>query len=205
MQIKTSFRFFRGFACAAALSMAALSASAASADFWGLSVFRGFPESIIPDPSVKVEAMGSVPEQIKLNAWIDRGPSAPDALVLKVNLTAPQAKRICVAYAGFESVGLLHRGRRSAAALDEAEHKCSDQTGLDDGTPFKDTVYLQRRDIPEYSPTHRPNFENLPETEKRRRASFRDGYIIILVSLDGKPSMFKITSQSLNLDAIVIK
>lgn len=158
------------------------------------------------EPSATVARSGDIPESVKLSAWIQPGKRAEDKLTLNVNLTAPNAKRVCIAYTGFETIGFVRKASaRSYENLDVREHKCSDQAGQAGGPPFSDSVVMQRRDPPNSSVLLRPNFEGLEQAEQRRRDEFRDGYVIVVVTLDGEPAVFKIKSPYFSMDSVVVK
>lgn len=213
MRITSSRRILCGIACAFMASMAAgpalASGAAAAVMMMSNSSSSDSPAFVTQQDVAKVEGVGVTPAGVKLEAWIQRGQSAHDGLRLNVNLMAPQAKRVCIAYIGFEVIGFVRGGPTTRHIrmddLDKTENKCSDQSGQDSMIPFKDSVSMKRRDLPESAALMRPNFENLPETEQRRRASFRDGYVIVVVSLDGQPAIFRIDSNYFSLNSLILK
>lgn len=161
-------------------------------------------QTLPKDAQTVVEAVGPSPAGVTLNAWIKPGADAKDKIAMHVNLSAPNAKRICIAYTGFETIGFVRKhGAPRIDQLDRSEHKCSDQVGQ--AELFKDSVVLQRRDAPESSALLRPDYDDLSQAEQRRRTDYRDGYVVVVATLDGEPTVFKVKSRYFALDAMALK
>lgn len=158
------------------------------------------------DVPTEVVVPGNANKDVKLQVWLEPGKKAQDVFTMKVNLSALSAKRVCIAYVGFETVGFyrvldrLHEGR--SRGFDKSEHKCSDQDG---SSTFKDSVLMIRRDAPNGSAFLRGNFDNAQQAEQRRRQDYRDGSVIVVVTLDGEPAIFKVKSPLFALDTMVLK
>lgn len=158
-----------------------------------------------------VTPFGDLAENVKLNAWVFPGLRPDDRISMKINLTAPDAKRVCISYAGFETVGLVDRqdrrflGNRGRLGWDRSKHKCIEQIGQAGENPLKDTVSLVRRDVPGETALMRPDFENLEETKQARAEAFQDGYVIVIATLDGKPAVFKVQSRFFALGTVHLK
>lgn len=173
---------------AALLLTASLPSSAAT----GIEIVRDFfmKRSVeVPSPSAKhlppfevaqVSLMTEGINGVTLNVTVSRGATADDAIRVKVDATVPPDKRMCMAYAAFEAIGMESTGGGRYRGLDYESHRCLEKpaTGL-----VSDTWRVYRRDTYQMDNT-------LTQTQKE----MRDGYAVVIVTVDDKPVVYRVDS-----------